>query len=155
MHKIFESFRNNGNFNQHENFFKFTAFEPASTSSFCYKNIDGKPPSCIIDGNTSTAYAENSDNSFQHEQQITVQFLYSPVYVHTLYYTALCGPPKDFLVEGSNDNKTWVTLAKQDSPLKEYSINAIKCHVKKTFSFIKMSQSKTIDDKYRNAYSRT
>ena len=152
MHKIFEAFRNFGLLDQQENFFKFTAYEHLVTSGFCnHLNppIIGKAVSCIIDGNKSTAYAENVENDFAHEQQITIQFLHSPIFVNTLFYTTLCGPPKDLLIQGSNDNKSWETLAKQDSPLKSNSENAIQCHKKKHFSFIKMSQTMNSADYYR------
>ena len=148
MYNIFESFRNSGQFDQLENYFKFISPEPLICPYYCtLKNVYGSSVTSIIDGNKSTAYANLE--FIQSFQYITIQFLKQPVYVHTLFITTLCYPPNDFLVEGSNDNKNWLVLARQDSPLKEYSINIIKCHVKKTFTFIRISQSKNSLHEYR------
>ena len=149
MHNIFESFRNFGLLDQYESFFKFSAIEGLRGNYYCENHVVGLDLPCVIDGNASTAYAENVENNYEHEQKMVIQFLHSPVYINTLYYSTLCAPPKDLLIQGSNDNINWEVIANHNAPLQRNSKNVIKCYKKKHFSYIKLSQTKNVDNFYR------
>ena len=78
-----------------------------------------------------------------------IQFVYAPVYIHTLYFYSLCAPPKDLKIEGSNDKKNWEVVQQYNNQIAIESITAIPCYKRKLFKYIKLSQTISQANNYR------
>ena len=149
MFNIFEHFRGVGLNVFNESLVKIESPDPTLPNDlFCEHNgIAGTAATALIDGNNHTAYA-NLDIS-EPNQWVVIQFVYTPVYIHTLYFYSLCGPPKDLKIEGSNDNKKWEIIRHYNIPIADDSMTPIPCYKRKLFKYIKLSQTINQANNYR------
>ena len=141
MHNIFEEYRKQG-YDQT----KIRIYAPLShfTENYCLYNFKHRSdkPEFLIDGSNSTAWANQNINF--DEQFFIIDFVKKKVLVASYTVLTLCNPPKEFIVEGSNDNSTWTVISKVDHPMKQDSTNTFNANTIKGYRYLKFSQTSNI-----------
>ena len=142
MFEIFKTLRKLGTNVTSESFIKFEAPECSFYSNYCTNSsIEGGPITSIIDDNISTAWA-TTQNEDPTKQYVIMEFIQQPVYIHTLYFYSLCGPPMELIIQGSNDHNSWETIGIRDQPIPINAITAIPCFERKFYKYFKLNQTK-------------
>ena len=152
MLEIFKTFRDFGFQVANDKFIKFYSPEPDLTIDYCKnESIVGVQADALIDGNESTAWATNQKND-PTQQYVIMEFVKRPIYIDTLYFDSLCGPPVQLFIHGSDDNESWETIGIREQPIPENSTTPIHCFKKKYYKYIKLNQTQntyTSDENYR------
>ena len=144
MFKIFETYRSYGFPVTSDSFIKLHSAAHFNGSRFCgNETINGAPNTAIINGNNSTAWA-NEETSSPDNQYVFMEFVHKPVYVNTFYFHSLCDPPEQLTIAGSDDQQTWEVIGTHDYPIDNYSVTAIPCFQRKFYKYIKVNQSVNI-----------
>ena len=148
MINIFQTYRDFGFPVTSESFIKFESPAHNKDAAYCgNKSIYGSPPTALVDGNESTAYATLNTND-PSQQYIIMQFVQKPVYVNTLYFHSLCWPPSQLFIEGSNDHETWETIGVRNQEIPDNSVTPIHCFRRKHYTYIRLNQTRNT---YQNA----
>ena len=131
MFEIFKSFREFGFDVTSKSFINIVAPLEAVGSNYCMNSsIVGSSINALIDGNESTAWATNQKNN-PTQQYVIMEFVKRPIYIDTLYFDSLCGPPEQLFIHGSDDNESWETIGIREQPIPENSTTPIHCFKKK------------------------
>ena len=85
---------------------------------FCDKNVSGGDPYSLVDRNQKTAWT----NEKHREEDMHFNIYFKKNYLMLNSYTlcTVCKAPNHFIVEGSNDNKTFNTIDEVNQSLTEY-----------------------------------
>ena len=140
---IFAGFRSKG-INVSSNPY-FSVFDPTSAVAggygYCEHNDIHADLVPVIVGNDMSAAWVNRESENPNNKYIDFRFLQSKVSVHGIAIQTLCGPPKQILFQGSNDEgSTWETVCEKDTPFPTENIVEVICFHHKPFSLFRLSQ---------------
>ena len=88
------------------------------STNFCFEDISGNDPYALVDRNKKTAWTNN--NFKDEDMHINIYFKKNYLMLNSYTLNTVCGVPKHFIVEGSNDNETFNTIDEVNQSLTEF-----------------------------------
>lgn len=139
---IMAEFRNKGIDIHNQKYFKiFAQQEWVKTGNdyFCGKSwLQDGDVHVLFDGDLNTVYAQ--DDQSTENKNITIEFVKKPIFIRSFSLKTACNPPKELVVEGSNDGIKWEEIYHGKTALPEYQISTFSCDKPGTFRIIRIYQ---------------
>ena len=129
--------------NKFVNIYSHSDWINTSSGWFCEVNgVAGGPPNVVVDGSNKTAWA-SLDTTSENDKSILFDFYNKKLYVESFSCQTLCGPPKQVILEGSNDKgEKWFPFCKSNSSITFpfHSITTINCVIPSSYKMFRFRQ---------------
>ena len=148
MLNIFEHLRSLKVDFTNEELFSFESADFLDKNDYCSLSLyDGSPAVSIVDGNSSTAFA-NKGTTDPSLQYVIIDFKSRKVSIRNYTLTTICVQPVRFFLLGSNDKQHWITLSNVTS-IQPFASNRFNIHNTNHFRYLKLTQTKNSAGEYR------
>ena len=146
---ILSQFRSKGINIYNTKYFKITAPNFVNTESgFCSISLmKGRAGYAVFDGDLNTSFASDDQNS-EDNKNISIEFVKNPIFINGYSIKTVCGPPKEIIVDASNDGTHWLQIDHVTTALSRNSVTSYICDRPGSYRIIRFTQiGKNIDDK--------